>query len=91
MVTNAFFGMIAGFFEWINSFWGDFSIDFDWLHTLDAQIHNILQWSSGLGVWMDWGVVNVVVASIIATWLICFTVKLVLRIVSHFPQFGGAG
>lgn len=90
MIVEFFMGLIAGLIQWVLDQWDGFALDAQWLVDLDVQIQRALQWSNGLGIWVDWGLANTVIAFVLLTFVACLGVKLVLRIVSHFTGGGGA-
>jgi hypothetical protein len=90
MIAQAFLDFISGLMAWIlQPFSG---VDFaPWVTQLDINVGTVLSYLSGLGVWIDWAFVSAVLGGVALIWTICFSVKLVLRIVSHIPEVGGAG
>lgn len=63
----------------------------DWLTGFGSQVQSVLVPAAGLGVWLPFALAGTVVASVVATWVVCFGIKLILRVGSHVPVFGGAG
>lgn len=63
----------------------------EWFTSVGPQIQGVLATADGLGVWVNFAVASTVATAVLATYVVGFVIKLVLRAGSHVPQFGGAG
>lgn len=62
-----------------------------WFVEIGPQVNGILAPADGLGVWVNFPVASAVATGVLAVYVVCFIIRLVLRAGSHIPQFGGAG
>lgn len=90
MITTAVLGLVTGFATWIASLWPPLVLP-DWLVNLDGTFNQVTSAISGLGAWIDWGLLVTIVGFALTVWIACVIFKVVLRVLSYLPLFGGAG
>lgn len=90
MITEALISFGTGFVSFIAGIFPHWTAP-DWLTGFGSQIQSILNPAQGLGVWLNFGLAGTVVVAVVGTWIVCFGIKLLLRIVSYVPLVGGAG
>lgn len=90
MIVEWFLGLAAGVVEWMASLINGWSPP-GWLVGIDDSISAVTDIASGLGVWVNWGIVGLCTAAVAASWALFGNVKLARVGVSHIPQFGGGG
>jgi hypothetical protein len=59
-----------------------------WVSDANGLLSQIWGWGAGLGAWVPWQLIGVVVAAVLACALIGFLIKIV-RIVASFLTLGG--
>jgi hypothetical protein len=87
VITDALLGLVTGVGGWVLSLFKIGRIEF--LAGFDANLQKVLDLLSGLGVWVDWTVLLATVGVVLAVWTGGLIIKLVLRLISHVPEFGG--
>lgn len=63
----------------------------EFLATVDDKWNSVTAGASGIGVWVDWTYVLVVLTAVLGVYVITFGVKVALKIVAFIPFFGGSG
>lgn len=61
------------------------------LSTLDTQWNTVVAGASGMGVWVDWAYVLVVLGAVLAVYVAMFLVKVLMKVAAFFPFLGGSG
>lgn len=90
--------MIAEFFSdlgmniaiWITTLFPEWEIP-EWVHDSRGTLLGLLQTHSGLGVWVDWGVLGLCITATATTYGVMLLVKLIRAALGHVPQVGGKG
>lgn len=90
MITQAVVNIASGFFAWLASLFPSWTPP-DWFVSLSDYVNNVFSALNGLGAWVDWALFFGVLTLALATYVVCFTIKLVLRIAAYLPFVGGAG
>lgn len=62
-----------------------------WFIAFDEQVNGVFATLDGLGAWIDWVLLLVVVGLALATWLTCLSIKALRAVASYVPFFGGSG
>jgi len=62
-----------------------------WFTDFTSQLNQLAGSVSGLGVWVPWVVLNLVVGACITWWGIGFAIKLARVLIGHLPWVGGNG
>lgn len=90
MITNAFIDWACGFASWIGTLFPSWDIPAS-LAAPGTLVNQVMSSFVGLGAWVDWAVLGLVVGAVVGTYTVMFATKLVLRIASYLPFVGGAG
>lgn len=90
MIIEWIMEVSAGFLEWLGTLMPVWELP-EWAENPFGWVESILQVIQGANYWVALPVASVVAGVIIATYGVMFGIKLVLRLVSHVPFFGGRG
>lgn len=63
----------------------EFLVDFD------ATLNDVLGNLSGVGAWVDWLYILLIVTAVMAVWGIALLIKVARAVAAHVPFVGGAG
>lgn len=88
--------------EWFITLWRDLVLavigwfETDWevpsfLLEFDDFVNGFLANVAGLGAWVDWVYVFVVIGAVLVVWTVGLGLKLARAIAAHIPFVGGAG
>lgn len=89
MITEWFIGLWNTINQWVNSLWpANYQVP-AWFTDFGAQLASFLSDANGLGVWIPWQFITVVVGGILALWLALLSVKLLRWVIGLFPTMGG--
>lgn len=61
-----------------------------WVNTGANFIPTVFNFAGSMGVWFPWGVLGVVLASVVGVWIASFVLKVVRIIISHVTGGGGS-
>ena len=90
MIVEWFMSVASGFVDFIVGLFPGLEVP-EWFLSFDETINLAADRIEPLGAWFDFTVANVVLGALVATWIVCLVVKLILRGISHVPAAGGAG
>jgi len=90
VIVEWFMAVASGFVDFVTGIFPPWEPP-GWFLTFDDTINTAADRLEPLGAWFDFTVANVVLGALVATWIICLVVKLILRGISHVPGAGGAG
>jgi hypothetical protein len=90
MVTLGIIQWACGFASWIASLFPVWNVPPS-MASPGSLVAQVMASFVGLGAWVDWVVFSAVITAVVGTYLVMFTVKLLLRIASYLPFVGGAG
>lgn len=90
MIVEWFLTVAAGFVGWIGDSIADVALP-SWVTDGTTALYGFLESVAGLGAWFPWEVLLAVLTGLVAVFLGTAVVKLVLRVLSHLPFFGGSG
>lgn len=62
-----------------------------WLNAADDTVNVVFGNLNGVGVWVDWVYILIVVGVVLSVWSIGLLIKLARAVAAHIPLFGGAG
>jgi hypothetical protein len=83
-------GLFTGIGSWVGSLFPDWTPP-AFLTQLASQVNGLLANLNGVGVWVDWTYILVIVVAVLGTWVITLGVKTARALASYLPFFGGAG
>lgn len=90
MIVEWFLDLVIGFVNWFLELFEPLSVP-SWLAAPSGDMAAFVSNVSSMGVWVPWGLLASVVASVIGVYVVTFTVKLIKQILAHVPAVGGAG
>lgn len=90
MISEFFMGLATNFVVWLAGLFGSWTPPEQLLNAVDA-VDGFLSGVSGVGVWVDWAVLSACLVASSTTFGIVLSVRVILRLASHVPLFGGAG
>lgn len=89
MITDFFITVGTGFMGWIlDMFPADFEVP-DWLVGFATMVNEIFANAVGLGAWVPWPFVLLVVGSIVAVWVVGLVIKFARWLLGLIPTMGG--
>lgn len=62
-----------------------------WIATLDDKWNAVVGGASGIGVWVDWTYVLVILGAVLAVYVAMFIVKVLMKVAAFIPFLGGSG
>lgn len=90
MITEALLRAGASFASWILGLFPSWEPP-AWATDTTGNLKNVLEWFTGLGVWVDWNALGICIGAVVGTYLVGFLIKLTRAVVAHIPMIGGAG
>lgn len=91
MITDWFVSMSFDIAVWFASLFPEWEVP-AWMTDARGMTIGLLeQFGTGLGVWIDWGVLGVCMIAVASAYGISFLILLFRRVFAHVPQFGGGG
>lgn len=90
MIAEYFGQLAVDFVVFLSNLFGDYQIPPE-LTSARGTMLVLLESSVGLGVWVDWNVLGLVMAAVGLVYGIGLSIRLIRAVVAHVPQFGGAG
>lgn len=90
MIIEWLYSVAAGFVGWVGDLMEPIELP-SWLADGLDGISTFVTAASGLGAWFPWEVLALVVASMVAIYLVTLAGKAVLKLAAFFPLIGGSG
>lgn len=90
MIAEWFLAVSGTFVEWIAGLFPPIDLP-AWVFDPLGGLRPVLEGLAGAGYWIDYLAIGVILGVAVLVYVTTFTVKLVLRLVSHVPAFGGSG
>lgn len=88
MIVEFFFTLGTSIATWLAGLFEPLTIP-GWVTTSLPGLYSFLDTASGLGVWIPWPVIGVIVGGLVLWYLGLFAVKLLLKVWSILPFGGG--
>lgn len=90
MVVEWIMSIAVEFVGWVVALFPQWDVP-AWLLDVDDVANQILAGLTGLGAWVNWGLLFACFALQLTTFLVCLGIKGLMKLAAHFPQFGGSG
>lgn len=90
MIVEWFLGLVMTVAEWAAGLMPQIDLP-PWLINVDETINGLLAPLTGMDAWIPWIILASGLTLALGTALVCFVIKVALRVASHIPLFGGAG
>lgn len=91
MITEWLLGLGQTVVTWFASLFPPADEMPDFLRDLDSTISGLLSNLSGIGAWVDWAYIIVIVLAVAGLWLVAFGIKVLRALIAHLPLIGGKG
>jgi len=90
VITEALANFGADFVVWLATLFPVWNVP-AFMSGSGSGLVSLLASFNGFGAWVDFAVLTGCITAAVGTWLVCFVIKLVLKIVGFIPMVGGTG
>ena len=90
MIVEWFLSVAADFVEWLVGLLPAWEVP-AWFLDVGTTISNVTDKLDGLGVWVQWDVLNGCLQAVLGAWVLFAGIKLVRAALGHAPGVGGNG